>query len=134
MEKKELNLEDLIGISALLIHTAKIDEHYSEKERSLILEFIKSFETNEETINQILDKAENLEKNSNQLINYTNIIKKYSLDNKKIIVQELWKIILSDNTSDPYESNLVRKICGLIYLPDKMSGEIKLKVMKELKK
>ncbi len=134
MEKKELNLEDLIGISALLIHTAKIDEHYSEKERSLILEFIKSFETNEETINQVLDKAENLEKNSNQLINYTNIIKKYSLDNKKIIVQELWKIILSDNTSDPYESNLVRKICGLIYLPDKMSGEIKLKVMKELKK
>ena len=134
MEKTELNLEDLIGISALLIHTAKIDEHYSEKERSLILEFIKSFETNEETINQVLDKAENLEKNSNQLINYTNIIKKYSLDTKKIIVQELWKIILSDNTSDPYESNLVRKICGLIYLPDKMSGEIKLKVMKELKK
>ena len=132
MEKKELDSKDLTGISALLIHTAKIDEHYTDNEKKLIYEFIKSFEKKEEIIKEILINAENLEKNSNQLLNFTNIIKKYSLEIKKIIVKELWKIILSDNSSDPFESNLVRKVCGLIYLPDKASGEIKLQVQKEL--
>jgi len=132
MEKKELDSKDLTGISALLIHTAKIDEHYTDNEKKLIYEFIKSFEKKEEIIKKILINAENLEKNSNQLLNFTNIIKKYSLEIKKIIVKELWKIILSDNSSDPFESNLVRKVCGLIYLPDKASGEIKLQVQKEL--
>ena len=132
MEKKELDSKDLTGISALLIHTAKIDEHYTDKEKKLIYEFVKSFEKKEEIIKEILTNAENLEKNSNQLLNFTNIIKKYSFEIKKIIVKELWKIILSDNSSDPFESNLVRKVCGLIYLPDKASGEIKLQVQKEL--
>ena len=77
----------------------------------------------------ILKKAEEIERNSNQLLNYTNIIKKNSIEIKKDIVEHLWKIIISDKMVDQYESNLMRRICGLIYFPDKESGEIKLKLL-----
>ena len=81
----------------------------------------------------IFNEAEKAEKDSNQLINFTNIIKKNSLTSKSIVVKELWKIIISDKNVDEYESNLIRRICGLIYFPDKLSGEIKLKLINELK-
>jgi uncharacterized tellurite resistance protein B-like protein len=132
-KNKELDIEKLEGISALFIHVAKIDDNYTNKEKNIILEFLRSFNSNEEDINKILKKAENLEDNSNQLLNFTNIIKKISLESKSIIVKELWKIILSDNTSDEYEANLMRRICGLIYFPDKMSGEIKMQVINNKK-
>ena len=77
----------------------------------------------------ILNKAEEIENNSNQLLNYTNIIKKNSMDIKKDIVEHLWRVIISDNTVDQYESNLMRRICGLIYFPDKECAEIKLKLL-----
>ena len=77
----------------------------------------------------ILKEAEVIENDSNQLINYTNIIKQNSMDVKKDIIEHLWKIIISDNTVDQYESNLMRRICGLIYFSDKECGEIKLKLM-----
>ena len=76
-----------------------------------------------------MKKAENVEKNSNQLLNYTNIIKKNNLDIKKDIIEHLWKVIISDNSIDQYESNLMRRICGLIYFPDKESAEIKMKLL-----
>ena len=79
--------------------------------------------------NEILKKAEEIENNSNQLLNYTNIIKENSLDIKRDIVEHLWKVIISDNTVDQYESNLMRRICGLIYFSDKECAEIKLKLM-----
>jgi len=132
-KNKELDVEKLEGISALFIHVAKIDDNYTDKEKNIILGFLRSFGSNEENINKILKKAENLENNSNQLLNFTNIIKKISLESKSIIVKELWKIILSDNTSDEYEANLMRRICGLIYFPDKMSGEIKMQVINNKK-
>ena len=78
---------------------------------------------------KILKKAEEIEKNSNQLLNFTNIIKKNTTEVKSDIVEHLWKIIISDNSIDQYESNLMRRICGLIYFPDKDCAEIKLKLM-----
>jgi uncharacterized tellurite resistance protein B-like protein len=133
MNNNELDKKKLTGIAALLIHAAKIDENYTDKEHKLILDFLNFFEKDKKIADEIFKEAENLEKNSNQLLNFTNIIKKNSLESKSIVVKELWKIILSDNETDEYESNLVRRICGLIYFPDKLNGEIKLKVKNELK-
>ena len=129
MEKIEQ--KDLIGITALLIHAAKIDENYSEKEKKIIKDFLKKFESNVDTQKKILDGAEKLESDSNQLLNFTNIVKKNSLESKSIVIKELWKIIMSDSSVDEYESGLMRRICGLIYFPDKLSGEIKLKLIEE---
>ena len=123
----KLDKESVTGISALLVHAANIDEIYSDHEKNLIKDFIKSY-LNEDT-DKILKKAEEIENNSNQLLNYTNIIKSNSLEIKKDIIEHLWKVIISDNTVDQYESNLMRRICGLIYFPDKECAEIKLKLI-----
>ena len=123
----KLDKESVTGISALLVHAANIDEIYSDHEKNLIKDFIKSY-LNEDT-DKILKKAEEIENNSNQLLNYTNIIKENSIDVKKDIIEHLWKVIISDNTVDQYESNLMRRICGLIYFPDKECAEIKLKLI-----
>ena len=124
----KLDKESIVGISALLVHAANIDEIYSEHEKNLIKDFIKSYLKDDDT-DQILKKAEEIENNSNQLLNYTNIIKKNSMDVKKDIIEHLWKVIISDNSIDQYESNLMRRICGLIYFPDKDCAEIKLKLI-----
>ena len=124
----KLNKESVIGISALLVHAANIDEIYSNHEKDLIKDFIKSYLENDDA-NTILKKAEEIESNSNQLLNYTNIIKENSIEVKKDIIEHLWKVIISDNTVDQYESNLMRRICGLIYFPDKDCAEIKLKLI-----
>ena len=124
----KLNNESIIGISALLVHAAKIDEIYSDHEKDLIKEFINSYLKNENSID-ILKKAEEIENNSNQLLSYTNIIKQNSMDIKKDIIEHLWKVIISDNSVDQYEANLMRRICGLIYFPDKECAEIKLRLI-----
>ena len=124
----KLDKESVIGISALLIHAANIDEIYSDHEKNLVKNFINSYLKNEDT-NAILKMAEDMENNSNQLINYTNIIKQNSMEIKKDIIEHLWKVIISDNKVDQYESNLMRRVCGLIYFPDKESAEIKLKLL-----
>ena len=124
----KLDRESVIGIAALLVHAANIDEIYSNHEKDLIKEFIKSYLENDDT-NQILKKAEEIEKSSNQLLNYTNIIKKNSMDVKCDIIEHLWKVLISDNSVDQYESNLMRRICGLIYFSDKECAEIKLKLL-----
>ena len=124
----KLDKESIVGISALLVHAANIDEIYSKHEKNLIKDFIKSYIKDDDT-DQILKKAEEIENNSNQLLNYTNIIKKNPMDVKKDIIEHLWKVIISDNSIDQYESNLMRRICGLIYFPDKECAEIKLKLI-----
>ena len=124
----KLDKESVIGISALLVHAASIDENYSDHEKELVKEFIKSY-LKEENSDEILKKAEEIEKNSNQLLNYTNIIKQNSLEIKKDIIEHLWKVLISDNTVDQYESNLMRRICGLIYFSDKECAEIKLNLL-----
>ena len=124
----KLDKESIIGISALLVHAAKIDEIYSVQEKNLVKNFIKSY-LEDDDINDILKKAEEIEKNSNQLLSYTNIIKKNSFEIKKDIIEHLWRVIISDNNIDQYESNLMRRICGLIYFPDKDCAEIKLRLI-----
>ena len=124
----KLNKESVIGISALLVHAANIDEIYSSHEKDLIKNFIESYLKDEDS-NEILKKAEIIENDSNQLLNFTNIIKQNSIDIKKDIIEHLWKVIISDKTVDQYESNLMRRICGLIYFPEKESAEIKLKLL-----
>ena len=123
-----LDQKSLIGIAALLIHAAKIDENYSNDEKILIIEFIKSY-LKDDNKDEILKKAEEMESDSNQLLNFTNLVKKNTIEVKSDIIEHLWKIIISDNTVDQYESNLIRRICGLIYFPDKMCGEIKLRLL-----
>ena len=125
---KKLDKKSVIGITALLIHAASIDEIYSDREKELIKEFINSY-LNDEDPSVILKKAEEVENNSNQLLNFTNIIKENPIEIKKDIVKNLWKVIISDNAIDQYESNLMRRICGLIYFSDKECGEIKLKLI-----
>ena len=127
---KTLNQKDIIGITALLVHAAKIDEQYSDHEKILIKEFIKSYLKNDDS-DKVLKKAEEIEHNSNQLLNFTNLIKKNTTEIKSDIIEHLWKIIISDNTIDQYESNLMRRICGLIYFPDNMCAEIKLKLLND---
>ena len=124
----KLDKDSVTGISALLVHAARIDEIYSEHEKNLVKNFIKSYLT-ETDENDILKKAEEIEANSNQLLSFTNIIKENSMEIKKDIIEHLWKVIISDKAVDQYESNLMRRICGLIYFPDKECAEIKLRLL-----
>ena len=123
--------ENLKKISALLVHVAKVDEIYTDKEKGIIKNFIMSFSYNEKDCETILQDSEKLEADSIQLFNFTSAIKKESLEIKTEIIEHLWKIIISDKSVDQYESSLMRRICGLIYFPDKLSGEIKLKILNQ---
>ena len=137
--------DDLIKVICLLIHAARIDEDYSEKEKKIIINFTELFlrkerernqnikKLNQEEIISLVEKAEEYEKNSNQILEYTQKVKKMDLNTKKLVLEFLWNIILSDDKSDIYESTLMRRICGLMYVPDKLSGEIKSNILKEKK-
>ena len=126
---KKLDKQSILGIAALLVHAAKIDEIYSDNEKKLIKDFIKSYGDDNIHLDENLKKAEEIESNSNQLLSFTNIIKQKTLDVKKDIIEHLWKVLISDNTVDQYESNLMRRICGLIYFSDKECAEIKLQLL-----
>jgi uncharacterized tellurite resistance protein B-like protein len=129
-DKEIIDSNSLTKITALLIHAAKIDDNYSQKEKEIIMNFLKSIDKSLDAEN-ILKQAEREEEDSNQILKYTQEIKKNTLKFKSMIIKILWKIILSDNNLDAYESNLMRRICGLLHFPDKLSGEIRLKVLKE---
>ena len=126
----KLDQKEIIGISALLIHAAKIDEIYSEKEKKLIFNFIETNLDKNVSKEEVMKEAEKMEENSNQLLSYTKIIKDSPSKTKSEIITQLWKILISDNNVDLYESNLMRRICGLIYFSDKESGEIKMRLIK----
>ena len=126
----KLDQKEIIGISALLIHAAKIDEIYSEKEKKLIFNFIETNLDANVSKEEVMKEAEKIEENSNQLLSYTKIIKDSPSKTKSEIITQLWKILISDNNVDLYESNSMRRICGLIYFSDKESGEIKMRLIK----
>ena len=128
--------KELTKMIALLIHAARIDENYTENEKKIIINFAEMSSKKNLSKNEILDlisKAEEYEKNSNQILEYTQEVKKLDLKSKQLVLEFLWKIILSDDKSDVYESTLMRRICGLLYLPDKLSGEIKSNILKRKK-
>ena len=125
----KLDKKEITGMAALLIHAAKIDEIYSEKEKKIVLNFIQKNLDDVSISEKLLNEAEKLEADSNQLLSFTKIIKESDKELKKEIIEQLWKILISDNNVDQYESNLMRRICGLIYFPDKECAEIKLKLL-----
>tara|TARA_A100001011_G_scaffold166360_1_gene175072 strand:+ start:27 stop:443 length:417 start_codon:yes stop_codon:yes gene_type:complete len=132
--KKEENKSDIfIKITCLLVHAAKIDEVYSNNERDIIKRTILDLGIEKNEIEKILIKAEDIEKNSNQLLEFTKEIKQLNQDDKVKIVESLWKIIYSDDKSDIYEDNLMRRLTGLLYLDNKVVGNIKEKIIKSLK-
>ena len=134
-KKKEKNNQDNnILIASLLIHAAKIDENYTEIEKKIITKAIMSLNKfNIDKAEKILKDAEKKEEESNQIVEFTREIKKYSIEFRLKIIEIIWKIVYSDGTSDNYESNLIRRICGLLYISDKDSGIIKTKVINQSK-
>ena len=132
-KNKEAIDSSLAKIAALLIHVAKIDENYTQKEREIIKKAIMKLNSKNEIIDNILIKAEKIEKNSNQILDFTREVKNMNEDSKIKIVEVLWNIIYSDTNADVYENNLMRRLTGLLYLDSKIVGNIKKKVINNLK-
>ncbi len=124
----------LIKITALLIHAAKIDENYTEKERKIIRKAIVELDSKDNNIDEVLIKAEEIEKNSNQILDFTKEVKNMNEDSKIKIIEVLWKIVYSDNNPDMYENSLMRRLSGLLYLDPKIVGDTKKRVINNLKK
>jgi len=129
-KEKNINLENKnILVAALLIHAAKIDNNYTNVEKEIIkralidLSMITSHEAE-----KLIQLAEKKEQESNQIVEFTREIKKKPMEFRLKIIEILWKIVYSDGTNDNYESNLIRRVCGLLYISDKDSGVIKLKI------
>ena len=128
-QKKESFDNKNVLVAALLIHAAKIDENYTDIEKKIINRALADL--NNISINQaeeLIKHAEKKEKESNQIVEFTREIKKYSMEFRLKIIEVIWKIVYSDGTSDDYESNLIRRICGLLYISGKDNGIIKTKV------
>ena len=133
-KEKENNDEShlsLISVAALLIHSAKIDENYTEKERNIIKKSLIEMGADQNSLEEILKDAENKEKDSNQILEFTRQVKNKNLEEKKIVIEAIWKIIYSDENADMYETNLMRRLSGLLYLDPKIVGDIKEKIISD---
>ena len=118
----------LISIAALLIHSAKIDENFTDKEKLIIKNALIEMGADKENLEEIIKDAELKEKDSNQILEFTKEVKNKNVEEKKIVIEALWKIIYSDQNADMYENNLMRRLSGLLYLDAKTVGDIKEKV------
>ena len=128
-KKKKENPNSNILVTSLLIHAAKIDENYTEVEKKIIIKAIMHLnKINLSEAEKLLKLSEKKEEESNQIVEFTREIKKYQMEFRLKIIEIIWKIVYSDGTSDNYESNLIRRICGLLYISDKDNGIIKMKV------
>ena len=119
--------DSAVKIAALLIHAAKIDENYTDKEKEIIKKTLVDLGLDSKKLIETIENAEKLESNSNQILDFTREIKSIDEDSKKTIVASLWNIIYSDEQSDIYESNLMRRLSGLLYLDKKIVGDLKEK-------
>ena len=129
LKKKESPKDKNISVTALLVHAAKIDENYTETEKEIIKKVIMKLNgINLEESEKLLKIAEKKEEDSNQIIGFTSEIKKYSMEFRLKIIEIIWKIVYSDGASDNYETNLIRRICGLLYVSDKDNGIIKMRI------
>ena len=134
-EKNEVNDDNSYSkIAALLIHTAKIDEAYSEKEEDIIRKTLIELGAKSSIIDKLISDAAIIEKNSNQILDFTREVKNAPESDKIKIIESLWKIIYSNDSADIYETNLMRRLSGLLYVDAKTMGDLKLKVKSELKK
>ena len=130
-EKNPVKDIDLIKVAALLIHTAKIDENYSSKEEEIIKQALLEMGVNKEDLDNTLDKGKEIEANSIQILDFTREIKNMSEKNKIKIIESLWRIIYSNKEADMYETSLMRRLAGLLYIDSKVMGNIKDKIKKE---
>ena len=128
--KDDEKVDILTKTASLLIHAAKIDQNYTNKEKLIIEKTLLELGAKEQDIKETMISAEKSEKQSNQIIDFTKDIKNTDQDFKNKIIESLWKIIYSDNDSDMYESNLMRRLSGLLYLDNKIVGDIKEKIKK----
>ena len=126
--KNEESHLSLISIAALLIHSAKIDENFTEKEKNIIRNALIEMGADPNKLDKILKDAELKEKDSNQILEFTREVKNKSIEEKKIVIEALWNIIYSDENADIYETNLMRRLSGLLYLDPKVVGDVKEKI------
>ena len=122
---------DLKKVAALLIYAAKIDENYSEKEEKIIYQALLKIGANDENIKKIIEEGKKIEENSNQILEFTKEVKNMSEENKVKIIETLWRIIYSNKVADIYETSLMRRLAGLLYIDDKIMGDIKEKIKEE---
>ena len=130
-EKNAVKDLDLVKIAALLIHTAKIDENYSSKEEEIIKQALLEIGVSKEDLNNTINKGKEIEANSIQILDFTKEVKSMSEKNKVKIIEILWRIIYSNKEADMYETSLMRRLAGLLYIDSKVMGDIKDKIKKE---
>ena len=128
-KKKE---SDLIKVSALLIHAAKIDQNYSYQEQKIIKQTLREIGADDENLEEIIKNGEKIENDSVQILDFTREIKNMNQENKVKIIETLWRIIYSNKEADMYETNLMRRLGGLLYVDSKLMGDIKNKIKKEI--
>ena len=133
-KKKESDKENdlsLIAVASILVHSAKIDENYTDNEKKIIKNALIEMGADIDKIDEIIKESEIKEQDSNQILDFTKNIKNISEHEKKLIIEALWNIIYSDKNADMYETNLMRRLSGLLYLDSKVVGDIKQKVIKK---
>ena len=133
-KKEETNKKNnlsIIAVASLLIHSAKIDENFTDKEKKIIKSALIEMGAEIEKIDEIIEESEKREKDSNQILDFTREIKNINEEKKKLIIEALWNIIYSDQNADMYETNLMRRLSGLLYLDNKVVGDIKQKIIKK---
>ena len=130
-EDKQEN-ENLVKITALLIHAAKIDQDYSNKEEEIIKQTLLKLGANKNDLEKIINTGKKIEENSNQILNFTKEVKNMTEENKIKIIEALWQIIYSNNEADMYETSLMRRLGGLLYIDSKIMGDIKEKIKKNI--
>ena len=131
--EKENNHPSIMAVACLLIHSARIDENYTNKEKKIIKDAVVEMGAASQDIDEIILDAEEKEKDSNQILDFTREIKNINEEDKRIIIEALWDIIYSDEDADMYETNLMRRLSGLLYLDSKVVGDIKEKVRQKNK-
>ena len=131
-ENKLNNDTDLLNVACLMIHAAKIDENYTNKEKKIIKETLTKLSNNED-LDKLISEAETKEADSNHIQDFTKNIKAMDKNDKIEIIKNIWSIILSDGTSDIYEENLMRRLAGLLYVDAKTMGDIKLDILTKIK-
>ena len=129
--KSKNNNDNLVKVAALLIHAAKIDENYSLLEENLIKQTLLKIGADNSNIEEIIKDAQKIEENSNQILDFTKEIKNMNEEKKIEIIEALWRIIYSNKTADDYETNLMRRLAGLLYIDSKTMGDIKERIKSE---
>ena len=133
-DSTETDKNFLVKTCALLIHAAKIDENYTENEEDIIKKTLLELGAKEETISQTIKDAKSIEENSNQILDFTREVKNLPENNKIKIIEALWSIIYSNNEADIYETNLMRRLAGLLYIDSSTMGDIKDQIKIKIKR